>query len=90
MMPEQALSVDRQARASLPTRAVHPPGSAGLTARELEVLHLVASGMTNTQIAQKLVLSEKTVATHLTHIFHKTMSENRAGAVAFAIRHGLV
>jgi ATP/maltotriose-dependent transcriptional regulator MalT len=93
MTPEQALSIDQQARASLPTR-ISPssslPVSAGLTARELEVLHLVASGMTNTQIAQKLVLSEKTVATHLTHIFNKTMSENRAGAVAFAIRHGLV
>ena len=93
MTPEQALSVNRQARASLPAGMPHPSSlsvSAGLTARELEVLHLVASGMTNTQIARKLVLSEKTVATHLTHIFNKTMSENRAGAVAFAIRHGLV
>lgn len=93
MTPEQALSLDRQARASLPNGTTHShplPTSAGLTARELEVLHLVARGMTNMQIAQRLVLSEKTVATHLTHIFHKTMSENRAGAVAFAIRHGLV
>ncbi len=93
MTPEQAMSLDRQTRVSLPTSTVRPhplPTSAGLTARELEVLHLVASGMTNTQIAQKLVLSEKTVATHLTHIFNKTRSENRAGAVAFAIRHGLV
>lgn len=93
MTPERALAIDRQARASLPNEAVFPPSltdSSGLTARELEVLHLVASGLTNTQIAQKLVLSEKTVATHLTHIFNKTLSENRAGAVAFAIRHGLV
>jgi DNA-binding NarL/FixJ family response regulator len=93
MTPEQALAVDRQTRASLSNGNVFPSSladAAGLTARELEVLHLVASGLTNTQIAQKLVLSEKTVATHLTHIFNKTMSENRAGAVAFAIRHGLV
>jgi predicted ATPase/DNA-binding CsgD family transcriptional regulator len=93
MTPEQALAIDRQAKAARANGAVFPPSltdSAGLTARELEVLYLVASGLTNTQIAQQLVLSEKTVATHLTHIFNKTMSENRAGAVAFAIRHGLV
>jgi len=93
MTPEQALAVDRQTRAALPNGTTLLPSlgdAAGLTARELEVLHLVASGLTNTQIAQKLVLSEKTVATHLTHIFNKTLSENRAGAVAFAIRHGLV
>jgi DNA-binding NarL/FixJ family response regulator len=46
--------------------------------------------MTNTRIAHELVVSEKTVATHLTHIFNKTNSENRAAATAFAIRHGLV
>lgn len=93
MTPDQALAVDRQTRAALPNGIALFPSlgdGAGLTARELEVLHLVASGLTNTQIAQKLVLSEKTVATHLTHIFNKTLSENRAGAVAFAIRHGLV
>ena len=68
---------------------VSPIYPAGLTAREVEVLRLVVRGMTNTQIAQELVLSKKTVATHLTHIFNKTNSENRAAAVAFAMRHGL-
>jgi len=67
--------------------AIYP---AGLTQREVEVLRLVVLGMTNTQIAHKLIVSEKTVATHLTHIFNKTNSENRAAATAFAIRHGLV
>ncbi|HEY1353787.1 MAG TPA: LuxR C-terminal-related transcriptional regulator [Ktedonobacteraceae bacterium] len=93
MTPEQALAIDRQAKVARANGSALSPSladSAGLTARELEVLYLVASGLTNTQIAQQLVLSEKTVATHLTHIFNKTMSENRAGAVAFAIRHGLV
>jgi DNA-binding NarL/FixJ family response regulator len=67
-----------------------PTYPAGLTAREVEVLRLVAKGLTNMQIAKELVLSEKTVATHLNHIFNKTNSENRAAAVAFAMRHGLV
>ena len=53
------------------------------------MLQLVVQGMTNRQIAQDLALSEKTVANHLTHIFNKTTSENRAAAAAFAIRHGL-
>ncbi len=62
---------------------------AGLTAREIEVLRLVARGLTNAEIAGELGLSGKTIAHHLTHIFNKTTSDNRAAAVAFAIRHGL-
>jgi tetratricopeptide (TPR) repeat protein len=62
---------------------------AGLTDREVEVLCLVALGRTNRVIAAELVLSEKTVARHLTTIFSKIDVENRAGAVAFALRHGL-
>jgi DNA-binding CsgD family transcriptional regulator/tetratricopeptide (TPR) repeat protein len=62
---------------------------ADLTESEVKVLQLVVQGKTNRQIAQGLALSEKTVANHLTHIFNKTTSENRAAAAAFAIRHGL-
>jgi predicted ATPase/DNA-binding CsgD family transcriptional regulator len=62
---------------------------AGLTAREVEVLRLVARGQTSSEIAMELKISEKTVAHHLTHIFNKTSSDNRAAATAFAIRHGL-
>jgi DNA-binding CsgD family transcriptional regulator/tetratricopeptide (TPR) repeat protein len=62
---------------------------AGLSNRELEVLGLVAQGKTNREIAKILILSEKTVARHLTNIFTKTGVDNRAGAVAFALRHGL-
>jgi predicted ATPase/DNA-binding CsgD family transcriptional regulator len=62
---------------------------AGLTAREVEVLRLVAGGLTSGEIALELKISEKTVGHHLTHIFNKTNSENRAAAAAFAIRHGL-
>lgn len=89
--PEQALAAQGQKPAPSPARTVTPaPGyPAGLTAREVEVLRMVAKGLTNAQIAKALVLSEKTVATHLTHIFNKTNTENRAAAVAFAMRHGL-
>lgn len=68
-----------------------PPRSlpADLTVSEVKVLQLVVKGKTNRQIARELALSEKTVANHLTHIFNKTTSENRAAAAAFAIRHGL-
>jgi DNA-binding CsgD family transcriptional regulator len=62
---------------------------AGLSERELEVLRLVAQGLTNREIAAALVLTENTVARHLTHIFAKTGVENRAGATAFALRRGL-
>lgn len=66
-----------------------PSLPANLTEREAVVLKLVASGKSNRQIAHTLVLSEKTVTNHLTHIFNKTASENRAAATAFAFRHGL-
>ncbi len=92
MTPEQALAAQGGGAVRSTTTSVTAPPTypAGLTAREVEVLRLVARGLTNAQIAQELVLSEKTVATHLTHIFNKTNSENRAGAVAFAIHHGLM
>ncbi len=67
-----------------------PSFPAGLSQREVEVLRLVAAGKSNRQIAQALVLSEKTVANHLTHIFNKTGADNRAAAAAFALRHNLV
>jgi DNA-binding NarL/FixJ family response regulator len=63
---------------------------ANLTGREAKVLQLVAKGMSNRQIALEMGLSAKTVANHLTHIFNKTMCENRVSATAFALRNGLV
>jgi predicted ATPase/class 3 adenylate cyclase/DNA-binding CsgD family transcriptional regulator len=92
MTPEQVLAMQGQEMASAPTTTIASPAPAypaGLTAREVGVLRLVAGGLTNSEIAEELGLSEKTIAHHLTHIFNKTTSENRAAAAAFAIRHGL-
>lgn len=88
--PEQAISLQEQEVES-PVAGVLPSGThpAGLTEREVQVLRLVARGLTNSEIANELHLSEKTIAHHMTHIFNKTSSENRAAAVAFAFRHGL-
>ena len=62
----------------------------GLTAREVEVLRLVATGRTNRVIAGELFLSEKTVARHLSHIFTKLGVSSRAAATAYAYQHDLV
>jgi DNA-binding NarL/FixJ family response regulator len=61
----------------------------GVTAREAEVLALVAEGLTNRQVASRLTISEKTVASHLAHVFNKVGLQSRAAATAFAIAHGL-
>lgn len=70
------------------TRASSSPDS--LTARELEVLSLVAEGASNRQIARRLFLSEATVKTHLAHAFDKLQAENRTAAVAAARALGLL
>jgi DNA-binding CsgD family transcriptional regulator len=62
----------------------------GLTQRELEVLRLVASGNSNNVIAQRLVLSEKTVARHLSNIFAKLDVPSRTAAAAYAREHALL
>ena len=62
----------------------------GLTARELEVLRLVSTGLTNRAIGERLSLSEKTVARHLSNIFGKLGLSSRAGATAYAYENGLV
>jgi ATP/maltotriose-dependent transcriptional regulator MalT len=62
----------------------------GLTAREAEVLRLVAAGKTNRDIAVELVISEHTVARHLQNMFTKLGVNSRSGATAFAYEHGLV
>ena len=65
-------------------------GHGGLSAREVEVLRLVAAGRTNRQIAASLVISEHTVARHLQNIFAKLGVSSRAAATAFAFENDLV
>ena len=64
--------------------------SDGLTAREVEVLRLIASGKTNRRIAEDLHISEKTVARHVSNIFTKLDVSSRAAATAYAFQHKLV
>jgi DNA-binding CsgD family transcriptional regulator len=69
---------------------VGPAASSGLTMREIEVLRLLATGITNRAIASRLMVSEKTVAAHVSHIFTKLQLPSRAAATAFAYEHGIV
>jgi DNA-binding NarL/FixJ family response regulator len=78
--PGTAAAADRAARAL--------PG--GLTPREAEVLALIAQGLPNAQIAQRLVVSESTVKSHINHLLPKINARDRAQAVTFAYRHGLL
>ncbi len=63
---------------------------AGLTAREAEVLALLVRGYSNKQIAQQLTITPRTAASHIEHIFVKTVTSTRGAAAMFALRHGLV
>jgi DNA-binding NarL/FixJ family response regulator len=62
---------------------------ADLTAREGEILKLIAAGLSNAEIAAALVVSAATVKTHVNHIFAKTGARDRAQAVRYAYEHGI-
>src|SRR5437764_7639216 len=68
-----------------PARSAPPPD--GLTQREAEILGMIAHGMTNPEIAAQLFLSNHTVKTHISRIFAKTGSRDRAAAIGYAHRH---
>ncbi len=74
-------------QATTSKRANYP---AGLTRREVDVLRLVAQGFTDAQVAEQLVISTRTVTTHLTSIYNKLNVNSRAAATNFAVKHHLV
>ena len=81
---------DPEAGSRSGTATTPRPLDAGvLTARELEVIRLVAEGCTNREIAERLVISDKTAARHLHNILTKLGLPNRAAATAFAYEHHL-
>lgn len=90
---EAELSLEHEVRlreqvASAPARPA--PLAASLSARELEVLRLVAEGMTNAAIAEQLFISPRTVGGHIHSIFNKLGVSSRTAAAAYAYRHNLI
>jgi DNA-binding NarL/FixJ family response regulator len=79
-----------EAAAEQPPVAVSDEAMAALTPRELEVLTLVAQGLSNPDIAQRLVLSEHTVRRHLANILRKLHLSSRTAAAAWGVRTGLI
>jgi ATP/maltotriose-dependent transcriptional regulator MalT len=67
-----------------------PEHPGGLTSREVEVLGLVATGLTNSQVANRLFLSPRTVQRHLNSVYHKLGVSSRTAATRFALEHGLL
>jgi len=76
--------------ATLPSAIGSGPPPDGLTEREAEVLRLIAAGHSNSEIGEKLFVSQATVKSHVNRIFAKTGSRDRAQAVAYAHRRGMV
>ncbi len=87
-IPIQEAPLSRLSSSTAPTRpAIYP---AGLTTREVEVLRLVAQGLTDAQVAKQLVISPRTVTTHLSSIYNKLGINSRAAAARFAAEHQLL
>jgi DNA-binding CsgD family transcriptional regulator len=89
----QALLRDRHARGlAVPRgpRAASRANPSGLTRREIDVLRLLAGGLSNAEVANSLFLSEKTVGHHVSSVLHKLGEPTRSRAVATAIRQGIV
>ena len=85
--PAQEQETPESATAAASASEEYP---AGLTAREFEVLRLVAQGMTNAQVARELYLSPRTVHRHLNSVYNKLGTNSRAAAARFASEHGLL
>lgn len=86
----QARDLAASASSAGPLESGSRRASAGLTAREIEVLRLVSEGLNNQAIAERLFLSDHTVHRHLANVFSKLSVSSRAAAVAQAVRRGLL
>src|SRR6266699_3197155 len=90
MTPQQALAAQGHKPTPTPSATPSPQAyPAGLTAREVEVLRLLAGGLTDQQIADKLVLSPRTVHAHISSIYSKLAVTSRSAATRYAIEHHL-
>ncbi|MDQ1507152.1 MAG: hypothetical protein QOD57_4879 [Actinomycetota bacterium] len=87
LFDDLGVALEARAAPALPGRSPRP---GGLTAREAEVLRLVAAGHTNKEVAGALFLSDKTVARHLSNIFTKAGVSTRSAATAFAFQHDMI
>jgi DNA-binding NarL/FixJ family response regulator len=85
----QARLLDRLDTPPSPAPATVTKAPADLTDREAEVLGLIAGGLSNAEVARRLVPSEATVKTHINRLFAKTGVRDRAQAVRYAYEHGL-
>ena len=81
---------DRRGLARRSSAAGHRGGPAGLTARETQVLRLIADGASTREISERLFISAKTADNHIQHIYTKLGVTNRAAATRWALDHGLV
>jgi DNA-binding NarL/FixJ family response regulator len=89
MSLEQGVEYALEQEDEAPELATPDPYPAGLTAREAEVLRLVALGMTSALVAEELYVSLNTVNRHLSSIYGKLGVNSRAAATRFAMEHGL-
>ena len=91
MTPEQVFIAREPATIATSTPVKSPiTYPDGLKAREVEVLRLVAQGLTNEQVAEQLVISPRTVNTHLTKIYGKIGVSSRSAATRYAMEHHLI
>ena len=72
------------------TGEVYNAAHMSLSAREMEIIELVADGLTNQQIAEKLTISKRTVDNHVSNMFTKTGSKNRVALLNWAMDHGKI
>lgn len=92
-MPDEAVDADLRAvfAAACETGLPHPlAATGGLSARQVEVLRLVADGLTDAEVAARLSISPRTVGQHLHSVYNKLGVPSRAAATRFAVEHKLV